>query len=280
MLITILRRIVEIVLKMFKSNQSKKDNNYKRTEVESFGNNLYADDHDYVSDMLNQTGSITENKNKSEEAVAKMSVENHMLETITTYRENNIISVIIPESSNKISTISVVTTESFEELEFLVMGNKLSAVSKITYSGHKIYLTCSHVIQMINHDSLEDFYDVNPMICVKKHKILENKFKFKVTPKMRVIWYTKGIEKNKHAYIETEVYDVITCPVQYYSTNTLMVIAIIVAIQPDEVYVTSGTLMSVDNKPYIVTYRKVNTKGVLYLIAVAPLVHNYRIQIV
>lgn len=224
----------------------------------------------------NQT-TFTEDMNIT--AMTADQLEAKINDQVTYNVEQNVVTLAIPMQSSQVSPMSALNVSKIDEIEFIMLDHRSAAVSSIKYGGHKVQLTCSHVIQLIDSEELTGFYDVNPMICSKKHKVLDNKVLFKVKHNDPVIWFTRNALTGKDVYIETNVRESINCSVEFRKKRVIMSIAVVIAIKPDDLYISSGTLMTVNELPYIVTYRSNNDKGIQYLIAIAPLVHTYRIRV-
>lgn len=250
-----------------------------QTKYDNFTVDINEDDFDYESKIYG----IDEDEARFDEPQNTSLIEEQldmMLKTKVAYTKmGNIVRIYLPKDSSRVGLMNVLNTEPADEVKFLIVGNTTSAVSKITIARQTIEITCSHVIQLFDDDALEGFSDINPMLCCKSHKLIDNLYDFKIREGDKVMWYTRGATTAKHAFIETTVYDVITLPVRHFKRQVLMSVAFVVALKPDDVYITSGTLMLVKDRPYIVVYRMTNMKDVLYLVAVAPLLHEYRFQI-
>lgn len=193
-------------------------------------------------------------------------------------KQNN-IHLVIPDTSQEISVIKEITLESCPEITYVSCGTVTAAISNIKFWRVDLNITCSHVVALIDSDELEGYSNVNKMLCMKGGRIDSNPIKFKAIKADDVIWYTRDTATAKDTFIKTEVSSTINANVLYKGRMQIMTVAIVVALRPDKVYIVSGTLMIVRDRPYIATYTKTNKEGIVYIVAVALLHHDYQLTI-
>jgi hypothetical protein len=105
-------------------------------------------------------------------------------------------------------------------------------------------------------------------------------YKWIVKRKDEVQWYTKDIINNKHVFIMTNVTYVANAHLNIKGRPQLASIAVVVNIPYNKNIVYSGSVMTVDSKPYVVSYISNNMdETITSVIAIAVMPHEYLIQV-
>lgn len=183
------------------------------------------------------------------------------------------------EERDQIADIKTTYIEENPSVVYVTKDRTIAAISKFEYKSYKLRVTCAHVLQMLPFEQQIKYKHINPLIVV--HINAMNKFqeyKWLVKAGDSVDWWTRDTTNGKHVYILTKVVKTIFGRVPFKGRLQPSAIAIIVSIIPESNYVYSGTLMSVNNKPFIVTYVNRQQNRIRNITAVAFIQHKYTIE--
>jgi hypothetical protein len=290
MLCNLICKIKKSVINLYNRvfNKNKASNDY--TDI----NNLYCDDNNdndwyiYTDKKFKYDPNTDEALSRNNKRVRK---ENRlrfteMLEAINNspikqVNKRNKITLTFTSDIDQISVLEKIQLMDNDKIRYYQQDDKIGAVTLAKLFRYKIEVTCSHVLNLMSASDQLNFCNVNPSIVVKGSNIVNKEIIWRVKSKDEIMWWTRDIDNNKDVCITLQVYQPIMALVAKNKRMHLCAIGIITSFIPDTRYVYSGTLMSVDKKPYIVTAIRIQkTNGVIQVVAIAPLFHDYEIEIV
>lgn len=150
----------------------------------------------------------------------------------------------------------------------------------IVKAKNKTYkVTSNHCLNAFKLDEIAKYANINPHVVVVAKQINDIKMKWVVNKGDEVQWKTYNYETGKHVYVETNVTYVILDYFKKGRRDVPTAYGIVVNIALIDQFVLSGTVMTVDEKPYIVTYATRLNDIAVAITAVAMLTLEREIRI-
>jgi hypothetical protein len=275
LLIVLVYKVIDFIKSWFvKRKASAGSNKEEKKPIMTFDDIVCDED---IVDYIKQTRN--ENIEVDTEEIFKEELEIARKQSIAYEFSNGTVILLFGPDTSVIETYQMVYVEENIATEYVFVGTRVFGICNIRIRNIKLEVICSHTLQYIDSDRNEGFIEVNPLLLAKGRNLQPRVMKWVIARHADVKWYTYDIDEKKDCFITTSVTLPIIAVVKDGKRNYATTIAILVSILPSKNFVYSGTLMDVGGKPYIVSaIVKNKVTGVVRVVAVAPLCHNYDIR--
>jgi hypothetical protein len=186
------------------------------------------------------------------------------------------IIVIIDDNNMVVDTCQSVNIEELPYVTIVRKDNAVAAMVDVTVMSKRYKVICNHVAGMLEFEELRNYTQINPQLQIMAKRINELLPKWIIVSGTEVRWMTLSLTTGKNVFITTKVRRAITAHIRTQNRTKITTVAIVVSIVMEENLVLSGTVMYVQNKPYIITLvKQITGTPVIHIVAVAPMTHNY-----
>lgn len=208
-------------------------------------------------------------------------IEDKAQEEVFIKMHSHFIDVVYTEKYNKVGNMSMITIEENKTLTIVRKDNMIGAITVIKFLGKVYMVTCNHVLQMLDTKEVMKYSSLNEHVQVNTTIINNVSFRWVIPYNSKVTWYTYDYKNGTHVYVETTVTKPIPTLVKINGRDRVTTVGIIVSMSNEHKLVMSGTVMIVEEKPFIVTYVCINTKtNVCIIVAVAMMYMENIIRLV
>lgn len=219
----------------------------------------------------------------------KLETNKEINETINQMRQNTIIYqvvnkteciITIPNNKTIINDVQSTKIAENNHYEIVISHPYIGCIGKVKLLGKTYKITCNHVVDMLDLSEMSGFNNINQQIMINSDVRKMQQFSYLVNERNQVQWYTKDLIDNTFIYAVIDKFKAINLYTTYKGRPKIATVAIVVSIQIKENLLYSGTIMTVEDHPFIVTFQKhITQTNVTHIVALACFPHKYLIKI-
>lgn len=244
-------------------------------------NEIVVEFEEYENDDNEWELIIGKHKDTTDEVIKDISkqLDDKINNTIYMTRNRNICTIHVKKEHNVVEQIQYVKISDNMNYEIVTANDFIGVISKIDFMSKKYKVTCNHVFSQLDIEDMKEYSQLNKNIVINKQITNSASQIWRIKSKSKIIWYTCTISERQHLYIETNVTYPVHAQIHTQSGTKLSTVAIVAVIPYDDNLIYSGTVMAVDDKPFVVTYAMFNAHtNVTFIVALAAFPHNLEIN--
>jgi hypothetical protein len=226
------RKIVQMIIGLFKRENKDERNNRPRFEVYSLS----------PEEMIKNRMPLNKKRTKEKEIVEEEEEKpmQHMY-----YVKNNKLILSINYWVDEIKNNQTYPIKDTGQLEIVINDNTACLMFKVSVLGVKMEIAPSHISSGLGHDKLEKMEQINPMVlCTKRKKKLNRVYQTKANADVSIITITSDL--NIKTMIMTKIFQKLDVMLKVKGKPKPATIGIILHIVTDINYIWSGSVVTDD----------------------------------